>query len=119
VATDGSCRGWWTCTVTSGWYAQGPAPVGGDGRQALSDRDAGALLLRDAGVGSDTRWMDEREDLPRWCAPVAHRPPKRYQRNWASEVEPAELVDEVCPRLRAATAGVKIVGDWIDRESGT
>src|SRR5512144_164474 len=26
--------------------------------QALTDRDAGALLLRDAGVPVDTRWMD-------------------------------------------------------------
>ena len=33
--------------------------------QALADRDAGALLLRDAGVPVDTHWMDARDDLPR------------------------------------------------------
>src|SRR5512139_1117630 len=33
--------------------------------QALTDRDAGTLLIRDAGSPSDTRWIDAREDLPR------------------------------------------------------
>src|SRR5699024_962991 len=32
---------------------------------ALADREAGALLLRDAGSPLDTRWVQEREDLPR------------------------------------------------------
>jgi imidazolonepropionase-like amidohydrolase len=34
-------------------------------KQALTDRDAGTLLLRDAGSPADTRWVDDREDLPR------------------------------------------------------
>ena len=34
-------------------------------QHALSERSAGALLLRDAGSPADTRWMDEREDLPK------------------------------------------------------
>ncbi len=34
-------------------------------KQALTDRDAGALLLRDAGSPSDTRWTDDRDDLPK------------------------------------------------------
>lgn len=34
-------------------------------KQALTDRDAGALLLRDAGSPSDTRWTDARDDLPK------------------------------------------------------
>lgn len=33
--------------------------------QALADRDAGVLLIRDAGSPSDTRWVDARDDLPR------------------------------------------------------
>src|SRR6478735_4697209 len=33
--------------------------------QALADRDAGALLLRDAGSPADTRWVQARDDLPR------------------------------------------------------
>ena len=32
--------------------------------QAEADRDAGALLLRDAGSPGQTRWMDDEADLP-------------------------------------------------------
>src|SRR5690242_21920278 len=31
-------------------------------RQALADRDAGSLLIRDAGTPVDTRWIDDRAD---------------------------------------------------------
>src|SRR5688500_5717633 len=65
-------------------------------QQALADRDAGALLLRDAGSPADTRWMDDREDLPRLIRAGRHiARPKRYIRNFGAEVEPDELVDEV------------------------
>ena len=42
--------------------------------QALADRDAGTLLVRDAGAVHDTRWLQQRADLPRIirCGP-AHR----------------------------------------------
>jgi hypothetical protein len=33
--------------------------------QATTDRDAGALLLRDCGSAADTAWIHDREDLPR------------------------------------------------------
>src|SRR5262245_37866799 len=33
--------------------------------QARTDRDAGALLLRDCGSAADTSWIHERDDLPR------------------------------------------------------
>src|SRR5690349_1809222 len=33
--------------------------------QAVADRDSGVLLVRDAGSPADTRWIDERDDLPR------------------------------------------------------
>ena len=33
--------------------------------QALQDRDAGALLIRDCGSAADTAWIHDREDLPR------------------------------------------------------
>ena len=33
--------------------------------QAVTDRDAGALLLRDCGSAADTAWIHDREDLPR------------------------------------------------------
>ena len=34
-------------------------------RQAIADRDGGALLIRDCGSASDTRWVQARDDLPR------------------------------------------------------
>jgi imidazolonepropionase-like amidohydrolase len=65
-------------------------------QQAVTDRDAGALLLRDAGSPADTRWMDDREDLPRIIRAGRHiARPKRYLRNYGEEVEPHELVAEV------------------------
>ncbi len=87
--------------------------------QARADRDAGALLLRDAGSPIDTRPLLEEPDLPRLVRAGRHiARPRRYLRNYAEEVEPAGLTDEV--RRQAAYGGgwVKLVGDWIDRDSG-
>jgi imidazolonepropionase-like amidohydrolase len=88
-------------------------------RQAVRDRDAGTLLLRDAGSAAETRWIDDREDLPRIVRAGRHiARPKRYIRNYAHEVEPAELADAVREQARRADGWVKLVGDWIDREVG-
>ena len=88
-------------------------------RQALADRDAGALLLRDAGSPADTRWIDDREDLPRIVRAGRHiARPKRYIRNYGHEIEPAELPDVVRAEARRGDGWVKLVGDWIDREIG-
>lgn len=43
-------------------------------KQALADREAGALLLRDAGSPADTRWIDDREDLPKIIRATATSP---------------------------------------------
>ena len=43
----------------------GAAPEEETLEQAVANRDAGALLIRDAGSALDTSWMHEREDLPR------------------------------------------------------
>lgn len=87
--------------------------------QALADRDAGALLLRDAGVASDTRWMDDRVDLPRIVRAGRHiARPRRYMRNYAVEIEPEELVAAVELQARRGDGWVKLVGDWIDRDAG-
>ena len=87
--------------------------------QALADRDAGALLLRDAGSPADTRWVQEREDLPRLVRAGRHiARTRRYLRNYAWEVEPEELVAQVRLEARAGDGWVKLVGDWIDRDSG-
>ncbi|MCW2811655.1 MAG: peptidase family protein [Friedmanniella sp.] len=88
-------------------------------RHALADRSAGALLLRDAGSPADTRWMDDRDDLPHLIRAGRHiARPKRYLRNYADEVEPAELVAAVERQAVRGDGWVKLVGDWIDRESG-
>ena len=88
-------------------------------QQALADRDAGALLLRDAGSPADTRWVDDRDDLPVLLRAGRHiARPRRYIRNFAEEVEPSELAETVRRQARRGDGWVKLVGDWIDRETG-
>jgi imidazolonepropionase-like amidohydrolase len=85
--------------------------------QALADRDIGALLVRDAGSAADTRWIDDREDLPRIIRAGRHLArPKRYIRNYAHEIEPAELTAYVVQEAGRGDGWVKLVGDWIDRD---
>jgi imidazolonepropionase-like amidohydrolase len=87
--------------------------------QACTNRDAGALLLRDAGSAANTRWMDEREDLPELIRAGRHiARPRRYLRDHAEEVEPADLAAEVVRQAGRGDGWVKLVGDWIDRETG-
>ncbi|MFZ2514982.1 MAG: amidohydrolase family protein, partial [Candidatus Lutibacillus vidarii] len=87
--------------------------------QAVADRDSGALLLRDAGCPGDTRWIDERDDLPRIIRAGRHiGRTKRYVRNYAHELEPDQVVEYVRREARRSDGWVKLVGDWIDREVG-
>jgi imidazolonepropionase-like amidohydrolase len=87
--------------------------------QAVADRDAGALLLRDAGSPVDTRWVQEREDLPRLVRAGRHLArPKRYLRGFAHEIEPEELTPYVVREASRSDGWVKLVGDWIDRDIG-
>ncbi|MES4907370.1 MULTISPECIES: amidohydrolase family protein [unclassified Streptomyces] len=88
-------------------------------KQALTEREAGALLLRDAGSPADTRWIDDRDDLPRIIRAGRHiARTKRYIRDYAHEIEPEELVAYVAREARRGDGWVKLVGDWIDREAG-
>ncbi len=88
-------------------------------RQAEAERDAGALLLRDAGSPADTRWIDGEADLPRLVRAGRHiARTRRYQRGFAAEVEPPELVATVREQAAAGDGWVKLVGDWIDRSAG-
>jgi imidazolonepropionase-like amidohydrolase len=88
-------------------------------RQALGDRAAGTLLIRDAGSPADTRWVDDREDLPKIIRAGRHiARTRRYIRNYAHEVEPEQLVERVRLEARAGDGWVKLVGDWIDRDLG-
>jgi imidazolonepropionase-like amidohydrolase len=102
-----------------GLDARGAVPHEEAERQALTDRDAGALLLRDAGSPVDTHWIDDRDDLPKIVRAGRHiARPLRYIRNFADEVEPAELVATVERQAARGDGWVKLVGDWIDREVG-
>jgi imidazolonepropionase-like amidohydrolase len=88
-------------------------------QQALADRDAGALLLRDAGSAADTRWVDDRDDLPVLIRAGRHiARTRRYIRNYADEVEPEQLADAVRVQAARGDGWVKLVGDWIDRDTG-
>ncbi|WP_129838968.1 amidohydrolase family protein [Streptomyces sp. RFCAC02] len=88
-------------------------------RQAVTDRDAGALLLRDAGSPADTRWTEERPDLPPIIRAGRHiARTRRYIRNYAHEVEPEDLAAYAAREARRGDGWVKLVGDWIDREAG-
>ncbi len=87
--------------------------------QAVQDRDAGALLIRDAGSAADTRWIHDRDDLPRLIRCGRHiARTKRYIRNYADEVEPGELAAAAAREARAGDGWIKLVGDWISRDEG-
>jgi imidazolonepropionase-like amidohydrolase len=102
-----------------GLDAQGAVDDATAERQAVVDRDAGALLVRDAGSPADTRWMDDREDLPRIVRAGRHiARTRRYVRNYAHEIEPADLTAYVRREAHAGDGWVKLVGDWIDRDTG-
>ncbi|KAF4407544.1 MULTISPECIES: amidohydrolase family protein [Streptomyces] len=102
-----------------GLDAHGPVDDSTSEKQALADRDAGTLLIRDAGSPSDTRWIDDREDLPRIIRAGRHiARTRRYIRNFAHEIEPEDLVAYVGREARAGDGWVKLVGDWIDRSVG-
>ena len=88
-------------------------------QQAVRDREAGTLLIRDAGSPADTRWVDDREDLPRIIRAGRHLArTRRYIRNFAHEIEPEDLAAYVRQEARRGDGWVKLVGDWIDRETG-
>jgi imidazolonepropionase-like amidohydrolase len=88
-------------------------------QQAVDDRDTGALLLRDCGSPADTRWVQDRDDLPRLIRCGRHiARTRRYIRNYAHEIEPDEITTYVAREAQAGDGWVKLVGDWISREEG-
>jgi imidazolonepropionase-like amidohydrolase len=89
-------------------------------RQALTDRDAGTLLIRDCGAPMDTRPLQEKLELPRIIRAGKHiARPKRYLRYISEELaDPALLPSAVAEQAEDGDGWVKLVGDWIDREKG-
>jgi imidazolonepropionase-like amidohydrolase len=102
-----------------GLDAQGAVPEDVQEQQALADRDAGALLLRDCGSAADTSWIHDRDDLPRLIRAGRHiARTKRYIRNYAHEIEPEDLATYVAKEAERGDGWVKLVGDWIERDVG-
>lgn len=88
-------------------------------RQAVADRDNGVLLTRDCGSPADTRWVQDRDDLPRLIRCGRHvARTKRYLRDYGVEVEPDELASTVAVQAQDGDGWVKLVGDWISRDDG-
>ncbi len=88
--------------------------------QAIRDRDAGTLLIRDCGLPIDARPLQSRADLPRILRSGRHLAlPKRYLRGYAIELShPDELPAAVAAQAEDGDGWVKLVGDWIDRSVG-
>ena len=67
----------------------------------------------------DTRWVDDRDDLPRLIRAGRHiARSRRYLRGFAHEVEPEDVVAYVRQEARRGDGWVKLVGDWIDQDTG-
>jgi imidazolonepropionase-like amidohydrolase len=99
---------------------QGATSLAEAAEQAIIDRDAGTLLIRDCGSPVDTRPLQAREDLPRIIRAGRHLArPKRYIPTIGVELDDPELLPQAVQEQAANSDGwVKLIGDWIDRESG-
>lgn len=99
---------------------EGPVGLGGAAEQAVVNRDAGTLLIRDCGSPVDTTALQRRADLPRLIRAGRHLArPKRYLPAIGVELESEErLPDAVAEQARRGDGWVKLVGDWIDRDAG-
>jgi imidazolonepropionase-like amidohydrolase len=103
-----------------GLGADGPVDRATAEAQAIVDRDAGTLLVRDAGSPADTAWVHDRADLPRLIRSGHHLArPKRYLRHYGRELaDVAELPAAVAEEAARGDGWVKLVADWIDRDLG-
>ncbi|MFB8274362.1 amidohydrolase family protein [Nocardia colli] len=101
-------------------YGGGDEDRDGAIAQAETERDAGALLLRDAGSPIDTRFIDDHAELPRIIRAGRHiARPRRYIRELGIELDDEhDLPEIVAEQARFGDGWVKIVGDWIDRSVG-
>ena len=100
--------------------AHGPVSLDEAAEQAVADRDAGTLLIRDCGVPIDDRPLQRRADLPRIVRAGQHLAlPKRYIPGLGLDLEHPDLLPAAAAEQAAAGDGwVKLVGDWIDRSVG-
>ncbi len=99
---------------------EGAVSVAEAERQAEADRGSGTLLVRDAGSPQDTRWVQQRADLPRLIRAGHHLArPKRYLRHYGRELADVnELPQAMAEEAANGDGWVKIVADWIERSEG-
>jgi len=102
----------------------GLSPEGGTNRelaraQAITNRNAGVLLIRDAGVPEaavSSSWMDQDPAMPRLIRCGRHiARTKRYIPGFGVDVVPEDLPEAAATQARAGDGWIKLVGDWIDR----
>jgi imidazolonepropionase-like amidohydrolase len=87
--------------------------------QAVAEREAGVLALRDCGSPVDTRALDDEPDLPTIIRAGRHiARTRRYIPGLGIEIEPEDLVEQTRVQARRGDGWVKLVGDWIDRSVG-
>lgn len=98
----------------------GPTTLQEAEEQARRDRDAGTLLIRDAGQPIDARPLQQRPDLPRIIRSGQHLAlPKRYTPKLGIDLDsPEDLPRAVAEQAVDGDGWVKLVGDWIDRSVG-
>jgi imidazolonepropionase-like amidohydrolase len=86
---------------------------------ARIDRDAGVLTIRDAGSPLSYPELDDDPEVPRLFRAGRHiAPPRRYLPGVAVETTADRLAATAAEQARAGNGWVKLVGDWIDRETG-
>ena len=98
----------------------GPVSLEEATEQALTDRRAGTLLIRDCGLPIDVRPLQARADLPTIIRAGRHLAlTKRYIPGLGIELDdPAQLPAAVAEQAQDGDGWVKLVGDWIDRGVG-
>lgn len=103
-----------------GLSPHGPTGIDEAIAQAQTEREAGALMLRDCGSPTDTRPLAAHQDLPEIIRAGRHLArPKRYSPGFAIELEDeSQLPGALAEQARRGDGWVKIVGDWIDRSVG-
>jgi imidazolonepropionase-like amidohydrolase len=102
--------------------AAGAVPIRGldEARElATIDRDAGVLAIRDAGSPYPYPELDDDPGVPRLARAGQHvAPVHRYLRDIGVEVTASEVAATVAAQAKAGNGWVKLVGDWIDRDTG-
>lgn len=98
---------------------QGPVSDEESLAQGQADLKAGVTLVRDAGAPTDTNWLRDDLRVPEIIRAGKHiARTRRYFRDFAAEVEPEYLAQEATRQAKAGDGWIKLVADWIDRETG-